>query len=330
MENKIIANQIDIKKKFYFSGIILFFSVIFIFNSCTTDITIDIPTPEPKLVVEGSIEQGLPPIISLTSTVPFYGDVNFNELTNFYVHGADVTVSDGISTVTLTEFCLADLPDEIIPLVAAFLGVDLDTTGVYPINICLYTVPDIFTGFPAFVGEIGKTYSLNIVYDDITVTSSTQLLAPVPPDSIFYRPNEDPLNDTLVRLYVSLTEPGTPGNFYRYFTKQNTQAFYAGFSSVFDDNLINGQHFDFTVDRGYNPTEDFSNGGYGYFHTGDTVVLKWCSIDYPTFNFWRTLEFDSGSDGPFSSATIAQTNINGGLGIWCGYGVSYDTLYIPE
>ena len=95
-------------------------SGLFLFNSCTQDITIDIPDPESKIVVEGSIEQGLPPIISLTSTVPFYGEVNFNELDNYYVHGAIVTVSDGINTVELTEFCLADLPDEIIPLVAAF------------------------------------------------------------------------------------------------------------------------------------------------------------------------------------------------------------------
>ena len=99
---------------------------------------------------------------------------------------------------------------------------------------------------------------------------------------------------------------------------------------VFDDNLINGQTFDFTLDRGFNPTEEFEELPYGYFLRGDTVILKWCTIDYPTYNFWRTLEFDSGTDGPFSSATIVQTNITGGLGIWCGYGVSYDTLYMPE
>ena len=53
-----------------------------LFTACTTDITIDIPTPEPKIVVEGTIEPGVPPIISLTSTVPFYGEINFNTLDN--------------------------------------------------------------------------------------------------------------------------------------------------------------------------------------------------------------------------------------------------------
>ena len=305
-------------------------SGLFLFNSCTQDITIDIPDPESKIVVEGSIEQGLPPIISLTSTVPFYGEVNFNELDNYYVHGAIVTVSDGINTVELTEFCLADLPDEIIPLVAAFLGVDLDTAGTIPINICLYTVPDIFTGFPAFTGEAGKTYDLNIQFNGKIITSSTTIFPPVPPDSVYYREHDDPENDSLFRLYLTLTDPVEPGDFYRYFTKRNSEAFYSGYSSVFDDNLINGQTFDFTLDRGFNPTEEFEELPYGYFLRGDTVILKWCTIDYPTYNFWRTLEFDSGTDGPFSSATIVQTNITGGLGIWCGYGVSYDTLYMPE
>lgn len=304
-------------------------AVILLITGCTTDITLDIPTPDPKIVVEGNIEIGMPPIVSLTSTVPFYGEVNFNELENYYIHDATVVVSDGVNSVTLTEYCLADLPEEIIPLVAAYLGVDIDTAGTFPINICLYSDPDIFTGTPSFVGEIGKTYSLTVESNGTTVTSSTQILPPNPPDSIYYMPHLDPANDSLVRLYIALTDPPEQGNFYRYFTKRNSEAFYAGFSSVFDDNLINGQSFDFTVDRGFNPTEDFDQNTYGYFWRGDTVILKWCTIDYNTYNFWKTLEFDSGSDGPFSSATIVQTNINGGLGIWCGYGASYDTLYVP-
>ncbi|MBP9881409.1 MAG: DUF4249 family protein, partial [Chitinophagales bacterium] len=114
-------------------------AMLLMLSACTTDITLDIPAPEPKIVVEGTIEPGLPPIISLTSTIPFYGEVNFNELDNFYVHDAQVTVSDGVNTVELVEYCLNDLPEELLPLVAEFLGVDLDTTGGFAVNICLYT-----------------------------------------------------------------------------------------------------------------------------------------------------------------------------------------------
>ncbi|MBK8777276.1 MAG: hypothetical protein IPO25_07635 [Saprospiraceae bacterium] len=32
--------------------------------------------------------------------------------------------------------------------------------------------------------------------------------------------------------------------------------------------------------------------------------------------FWNTLEFNKGSQGPFSSYTTINSNIIGGLGIW--------------
>ncbi|MFN0274997.1 MAG: DUF4249 family protein, partial [Chitinophagales bacterium] len=80
---------------FYISLISL---LLFLFPSCEKEITLDIPQPENKLVVEGYIESGLPPFISLTQTVPFYGEINFNELDNYYAHDAEVIVSDGITT----------------------------------------------------------------------------------------------------------------------------------------------------------------------------------------------------------------------------------------
>lgn len=305
-------------------------AIIVLLSSCTQDIDINTDDVAPKIVVEGNIENGLPPFITLTSTIPFYGEINFNELSNYYVHDAEVIINDGLNSITLAEFCLSEIPEALRPLVASYLGIELDSTGNFPVEFCLYTVPDIFDGIPSMVGEVGKTYTLTINVNGQTLTSSTQILAPVPFDSVYYKPHADPENDSLVRLYVHLTEPPALGNYYRYFTKRNSEAFYPGYSSVFDDNIVNGQSFEFTLDRGFNPTEDFNPDVYGYFWKGDTVIVKWCSIDYPTYDFWSTLEFDSGTDGPFASATIAATNIKGGLGIWCGYGASYDTLYISE
>lgn len=320
------------KRKQLHIGLAVFLSLVMtgLWTGCTTDITLDIPEAEQKYVVEGSIEPGAPPFLTLTSTVPFYGEINFNELDNYYVHDAEVVVSDGVNSVTLVEYCLSEIPEELKPLVAEFLGIDLDSTGDFPVDICLYTVPDIFAGAPAFVGEIGKTYTLTINHNGKTLSSSTSLMEPVHMDSLWVEPHDDIENDSLVRLYVRLSEPDPLGDYYRYFTSRNQEGYYPGFTSVFDDKLVNGISFTFTLDRGFNPAEEFNQDTYGYFWKGDTVVLKWCRIDYPTFDFWRTLEYDSGSDGPFSSATIVQTNINGGLGIWCGYGAAYDTLIIAE
>ena len=68
-----------------------------------------------------------------------------------------------------------------------------------------------------------------------------------------------------------------------------------------------------------------------YFWKGDTVSLKISSLEKSTFSFWRTLEQDIGSIGnPFGIPTKVMTNIEGGLGVWCGYGSSIDTIIIQD
>jgi hypothetical protein len=42
------------------------------------------------------------------------------------------------------------------------------------------------------------------------------------------------------------------------------------------------------------------------------------------------LDYETNSGGPFGSATVIKTNINEGLGIWGGYAIYYDTLFIPQ
>lgn len=324
----IIFKVIRYRSVNFLAGTIL--AAIFL-SSCTEDITLDLDDPEAKLVVEGTIESGLPPFITLTQTVPFYGEINFNELDNYYAHDATVTVSDGSTSVTLTEYCLSELSDELASLVAAYLGFALDSLGNFPVDICMYADPGLLTGFPAIVGVPGRTYTLTINYNDKVYTSSTTIPELVNLDSVYVKQQPDPLTDSLYILYAMISDPDTLGNYYRYFTKQNSFPFYAAFSSVTDDLFFNGKTFEFSMSRGNAPTSDFDPATNGYFFSGDTVVLKFCTIDHASYEFFRSLEFDAGSDGPFSSATIVQTNIsNGGLGVWCGYGVTYDTVYISE
>lgn len=315
-----------------YASILLFLTFFsFIFTSCEKEITLDLPEPEPKLVVEGYIESGAPPFISLTQTVPFYGEINFNELDNYYVHDAEVIIHDGTSSLTLTEFCLSDIDEALIPFVAAYLGLELDSTGNFPVDVCLYTDPEIFTGSFSMSGEPGKIYSLTINYNGETYTSSTKIPNIIQLDSVFMK-NQSLLGaDSLYLLYAKLSDPDTLGNYYRYFTKRNSEPFFAPYSSVIDDLLFNGKSFEFNLLRGSSPTEEYDPETYGYFFTGDTAILKFCMIDRKSYEFFRSLEFDSGTDGPFASATLVQTNIsNGALGVWCGYGVTYDTVYVSE
>jgi len=135
----------------------------------------------------------------------------------------------------------------------------------------------------------------------------------------------------LVELDCRYSDPAAPGDYVRYFTRQNHDAFWPGVYSVFEDKLINGTTFNFSLDRGVNYNDDHSFRHYGLFYKGDTITVKWCHIDYPHYNFWRTLEYERGSTGnPFSSPVQIQSNIVGGLGIWGGYATSYKTVVAPH
>ena len=118
----------------------------------------------------------------------------------------------------------------------------------------------------------------------------------------------------------------------RYFTKTNSEPFFPGyFGSVFSDDLLNGQTVEFPLDKGQNfeprGPDDFAT--YGQFTVGDKVILRWASMDKAHFDFWRTLEVDKLSAGsPFGTPTKIISNIDGGLGIWGGYGTYYDTSYV--
>jgi len=315
-----------------FAALLLVLAVMFM-GSCETDITVDLPQAEQKIVVEGTIEPGMPPFILLTRSAPFFGSFDPNNLSDFFVRGADIRLSDGTTEYALIELCLSELPIEYQALAAELLGVSTDSLSTFP-EICLYTV-DLFGG-SLVLGQPGKTYRLTISVEGETLTSTTYLPFPVAPDSIFARPHPDPAVDSLFRLSIRFSDPDTLGNYYRYWTRRYNAArdvdepFYPGVSSVIDDLFFNGQTVDFSLDRGQPRSAGFDQDTYGFFWAGDTVVLKLASIDKPVYDFWSTLEFDAGSGGPFSSSTVIASNVDGGLGVFGGYGASYDTLIIGE
>lgn len=283
--------------------IIFVIAFCFIINACTTDVTFKVPAPDEKLVVEGYIYINQPPVILLTKNSPFYGTTNLSDLSNYFVHHAIIKVSDGIDTVQLSE-------------------INFDTAGVH---IGVYTdVTSTIKGAP------DKTYFLWIEAEGKKVSAVTSIPPTRALDSIYLEENVKPDKPQLVRLICRYTDPSAPGNRVRYFTKRNHEEFKPGANSVFDDKLINGTTFDFPLDRGVTDADTLSYVDYGYFNRGDTITVKWCNIDQYTFDFWRTLEFEKNSGGPFSSPIKIKSNINGGLGIWGGYNDTYQTVIAPQ
>ena len=100
--------------------------------------------------------------------------------------------------------------------------------------------------------------------------------------------------------------------------------------SVFEDRYINGLNLDFSYNRGslpYSEADDDNNEERGYFKVGDIVVIKFASIDLAEYQFWQSYANNITSQGDmFSNPAIVKSNIEGGLGVWVGYGTRIDTV----
>src|ERR1041384_883369 len=127
----------------------LLVSCFWLLSACQKEITVDLPEAKQKICVEGKIEPGIPPYVILTHNMPYFGPTDVNALQNMFVHNAIILVSDGTTTDTLHEYCSQSLPDSLLPIVAAFTGVD--TASLQTFNYCLYTTFNF-----ALWGVVGK------------------------------------------------------------------------------------------------------------------------------------------------------------------------------
>ncbi len=305
---------------FLFSCIAVVYSLL----SCEKEINLKVPNPASAYVVEGHIENGIPPYVLLTKNAAFYGNINLSNLASYFVSGAQVTVSSGADSVHLVEYSgtlIQSLPDSVAIALAAQFGLTISSASEFP-PITIYTVglADI-----NWVGQIGKKYELKIEVDGKEITGSTTIPQPVFFDSLWLLPHPDAsLADSFFQVYGRLQDPPASGTFYRYFTKADNEAFLINDRSVFDDALINGGRIDIFIPKGHPVGSTFS-GDFnrdGYWDVRDSVcTIKLCVIDKPHYDFWHTLEANRNSQGnPFGSAVYVKSNVIGAYGVWGGYG----------
>ena len=284
--------------------------LIFLLVSCEKNIDFDLHQTPDALVVDASIENGQPPVVILSKSFDYFGQISPQILSNSFVHNADILVSNGLLTHKLKEYFI-------------------DSTGGN--RIWFYTV-DTANLTTAFLGQFNTTYSLKINTGGKEYLASTTIpLLTKKPDSLWWKQAPFSKDTNKVVVMVKATDPPGLGNYIRYYTRKNKGPFLPGETSAYDDQFVDGTTYEFPVDPGIDrnnkiPFDD------NYFKRGDTVTLKLCNIDKTTYRFWTTMEFAYGSIGnPFASPNKVVGNIsNGALGAFCGYAAFYKTLIIPK
>ena len=312
-----------------YNAIFVLLSFLMILPSCQKEIEVSIPFIEQKVVVDGRIEQGIPPYVILTKNMPYFGTTDLNAIENAFIHNAVVKVSDGVNEVTLVEYYAQSYPDSLKELFASITGIDSNIVKNF--NFSVYTTIDF-----SILGKVGKTYSLTVTTNGQTLTSSTTIHKPVPIDSLWYKYQKVTSDgDSLGYIWGHFSEPGNEYNAYRWLAKRVGKdiSYVPPMGAAFNDKYINGQSFDFFYNRGRMPNsqapDDYDEEA-GYFKQGDTVAIKLCSIDEKVYKFYRSLDIVQNNNGnPFSSPASVESNIeprSKAMGVWCGYGVYTDTL----
>lgn len=337
---------------------LILFSII-LFISCQKEINIDLLSVDSQIVVEGAIEQNMPPYVLLTKSVNFFDPVTAEAYENMFLKNAIVSVErDDGWKIDLVDW--NDISPELVK---------------YPI----YAPSDALTTNYSQFSKLGYKYKLNIKWydesqnDTIQVNSITSIPnIPTPPlDCVWVKKAEgDGVKEHHCYIWAQYSDPDTLGNsvvitykkeeHYIYNIqeseiKNKKDDFFQKFIELARNDIIaNGQTF-----KTYFATEPTKNdddngnwlGGFnskrdsaGIEFPGDVVLFKFAQVDMKSYKFWRSFERSGGAKGnPFAEPMNLVSNINGGLGIWSGYGAAYymveidtntiiqgDSLYLPN
>jgi hypothetical protein len=295
-------------------------------NSCSKEVKIDIPGFAEQIVIDGSIETGTPAIIFLSNSKDIYAPTDINSYLSGFISGATVIVSDGTITDTLMEICTDNLPLGFDSFAEELFGIPIDS--LVNLHLCAYASINLSPLEFVIKGEVGKTYSLKVIHENKTYTSSTKIQNPKVLDNLFWK--EQANLPGYGFSWAKLTDDPVIGDAYRWEVKKDGESsFSKPFQPYYDDRFVNGLTFEFSVENPMSFKDQTIEDQYkGYYKLGDTIVVKFSKLGKKEYQFFEKKYNQIYSGGnPFATPTNIPTNIEGGaLGVWAGFSPWYDTL----
>lgn len=262
-----------------------------------------IPLEDPKLVVEGWIEDGGHPIVMITTSLSVSQE--YQEWTVLYenmLRWAKVTVSDGQDTVVLTGRRSKD-----------------------------YFPPYVYTT-AKMVGEAGKTYHLNVEYDDMVATAVTTI--PHKVNLEYVKVVESDSESTKYNIIAGLRDNPDTRDYYRFFAKniKIDSVYIPSFMGLIDDTVLSEGINDVFVYGGFVANLGSERRSSINYTEEEVISFRLSTMDEASFNYWEDYDdISSLSKNPFFPVyKKIRSNISSGMGYWAGYGSSYYYVSIAD
>ncbi len=159
------------------------------------------------------------------------------------------------------------------------------------------------------VSAAGRTYTLEVTVEGTTYTSTCKMPYPTDIDSLAF--TAAPFDGDIQMLNVYFTDRVGEKNYYRALQYVNGE-FIPDDVPIAEDRLMDGKNIQIPI---------FRAPEAGILPAGDTVEVRLQSIDFPVYEYFRTLEMVK-QGGGLSTPTNPISNIsNGALGYFnaCSY-----------
>ena len=245
---------------------------------------------DPEIVVEGWIESGGFPVVILSTTVqPNQEYIDLDDLQNNVIRWATVSINCGDKSVILIG------------------KVD---KSYYPPYI--YTTSEMR-------GQSGKEYELNVSYKDYSINAVTSIPESIEIENFNVVKCEN--SDSLYQLNALIKDNKDEVNYYKFFTrvKEEDKIYLSSFMGLYGDDLLD----ETTLIPVYGGISSFKKRHSPYFKIDDEVFVKLAHLDSSSYEFWKDYQnvTFSSSVSFFPDRENMRSNIIGGMGYWCGYGI---------
>lgn len=261
----------------------------------------DIGGSKEEIVVEGWIESGSAPIVILSKTFTVTTEEETDEDENIVLPWGKVTVSDGSETVVLT----GDYDDRYFP-------------------------PYVYSS-SRIKGVPGHTYHLTVEYGDRLLTAQTTIPEVDSLEALSVTPCVG--SDSLYQITAYYDDNPEMKDYYLFLTRifNKESRYYPSLLGVVDDSQL-GLHNQQIVQPGMHLLNLKAVEYSPYYHARDSVLVKFARVDATTYHIHKAYnEMVSLSSNPvFPSDISMPTNVEGGLGYWCGYAVTKYNVIIAD